>query len=539
MNTDFEARIASDLRDASRRITLPGGDPGRAMARGRRRLRRQQAGAAAAAFAAGAALVSGLLVARTHGSPHTTVRLDPTLAGPAHGPAGGAPLSWRVAPATSGLYAVTALSDGSGSLYAVSTSPGVSGGNVPSVLYRSADGKTWTPVHVANQPAAGIADVSATGNSLYTVATGPATASVAGGEAVTVGDSTDGGSNFSRVDLPLDLTSSTGALTVRYVGPHVAAGPHGVVVAVAASVNLDLSQVDPAAGPAPAWTTSAAGVEVLGAERAGACGAGESTTPPGPLDAPPTTTASAAAGPVRSASCYDSTGKVVRSIPVQGAYPVTATIPWSHLGVSAQAARAIQAQPLVFYSSDGKNFQQVQLPPVTDSGMDLVAGPQGFALLTDGGVTLSADGRAWSTPVALPGGFTSSASAGFVAGRLLVFGTAAHGPEVISPDANGWDSTPLATTPDSVAFGPLGVAVAGVMTQPADGSGPPAWAVSFSTDGTTWTTQPLGALVGGPVGQAVAAVSASNVVVTVTRPPLNAAGGSPASQVAVIGTPAG
>jgi hypothetical protein len=95
----------------------------------------------------------------------------------------------------------------------------------------------------------------------------------------------------------------------------------------------------------------------------------------------------------------------------------------------------------------------------------------------------------------------------------------------------------LAVNPMSVSFGPLGVAAVGFASS--DGSSS-VWKVAFSADGSHWSADSLNTLSGGAVGQAVVAVGPSTVAVTVTRPPTSAKvpPATPASQVAVIGTPA-
>ncbi len=91
----------------------------------------------------------------------------------------------------------------------------------------------------------------------------------------------------------------------------------------------------------------------------------------------------------------------------------------------------------------------------------------------------------------------------------------------------------------SVSFGPLGVAAVGFASPV--GASKSQWSVTFSPDGTRWSTESLNTLSAGTVAQAVAAVGPSTVVVTVTRPSANptVVPATPSAQVAVIGTPAG
>jgi hypothetical protein len=537
MMTKFEQDISRELQAAASRIGVPPGEPGTVMRAGRVRQRRHHAAVAGAAFVTGAALVTGVLAAKTHDPARTKVEFgsDPTGSSL---PAAPEKLTWRTAPATNGFDFVTAMSAGSGALYAVSTAPGiVTSGNARPFLYRSGDGANWTPLPGAGA-AASVADVAASGNSLYTVGTGTATAAVGG--AVTVSASGDAGSSFSHVELPLDLSVKNPAVTVQSVQPKIAAGPGGVVVAVAASFLLNPAEVDPSAGSATAWTTSPAGVELLGPENQSACGPGQALQPQkfgpaagafSPVTTPPSATASPA---VRSVTCFGSDDRPVRTIPAADAYPVAATLSWAQLGMSAQAAAAMQGQPFVFFSADGSHFREVASPALLDYGMALAAGPSGFALVTEAGVSESPDGQSWSAPLPYPDSVETTYGAGFVNGNLVVIAGGQSSQAALDLVDGTWQTTPLPATPFSVAFGPLGVAAVG--TSGGQAGSNPAWQAMFSPDGRNWTSQPLEALTGVAVSQAVVAVTSAAVVVTVTRQPADAT--KPAAQLALIGTPA-
>ena len=451
--SDFDKHISQQLRAGAEQIRLPAGNAASVMARGRKRQRRFQTAVAGVAFVAGAGMVTGLLATRSSSTPHTTVQMQPSATVQ---PAAqlSARLAWRVAPATSGLNTATNLSDGTGPIYAVSTAPGFSAvGDVPSVLYRSTDGASWTEVSGASNQSVSIADVSSDGaNALYTVGTGPLNASVDGPATVVVSSSANRGATFNGVDLPIDLRAPAGSLKVEALAPEVAAGPQGVVVAVAPAVSFDLSKTPAAASltSASAWVATPQGIEVLGTERPGACGAGQSIKPPTstfaqlkakaakgaaaaaaaagdaivrkiPTTPPPT--APASTNQIYGASCYASSGSgnLVRNIAIPAAYPVLGTYSWGQLAVSTQTAEALQGQPLVFFSTDGKHFAQVTVPSsLQGTGMYLTSGAGSFALATDSGAIESTDGRNWSAPVPLPASAEGNFGAGFVAGRLVL-----------------------------------------------------------------------------------------------------------------------
>jgi hypothetical protein len=222
---------------------------------------------------------------------------------------------------------------------------------------------------------------------------------------------------------------------------------------------------------------------------------------------------------------------------------VTARYTWSRLGISPQAAQALQAQLLVFQSRDGSHFTQVSIPAsVQGYGMQLAYGSDGYAIVTDNAAILSADGRTWSAPIALPPASNGVFGAGYVDGHLTVVGST-DGPgnstAAFVLDGASWTTTLLPVNVMSVSFGPLGVAAVGFESP--DGAAQSQWSVTFSRDGTRWSTESLNTLSAGSVAQAVAAVGPSTVVVTVTRPSANptAVPATPSAQVAVIGTPAG
>jgi hypothetical protein len=391
---------------------------------------------------------------------------------------------------------------------------------------------------------------------------------------VKVASSPEGKGEWTQVQLPLDFAAPAGALTLDDDIVKIAAGPSGVVAAVNPGATLNLSRVLPAGVSAGNWTTTASGVELLGAERADVCGPGETTTPQaggvtvGP-EAGNTAISAAAAvkqraiaaaqhntavqSPVVPVSCYDAAGNVVRTLSAEDAFPVLAQYSWAQLHLGAEAVDALRSEPIVFFSADGKAFQQVSLPAGAGAVQSLTADANGFVLSTNdyyGGTQMvlsSADGQHW-TGYALPAADTDVIGAATVGGQLLAVARTNTDIQVLQLQGSTWVtmSVPGLVAPtgteqnaDGVAFGPLGVAVV-VQDSNAASSDEQ---VFYSPNGVTWSSEDLTVASGGQVGEvANVSVNADQVVVTVQRPATAQAGievGTKAPEVAVVGSPAG
>lgn len=523
----FDDYLADSLRRRAAAVEIPPGDAPSVMAQGRSLRRRRQTGVAVTAFVAGAGLVAGVLAVKGPEHPSTSVGF---ATAPKPGPAS-TQLDWHVAPATSGLSMSFGSSVAGGEFYAVSTSPGVQndGANVPNALFRSSDGASWTLVRTGSAVSA----VAGEGNQLYAVGTGPAAAATSG-LGVTLSVSSDGGTSFSGAALPLSLTSTSGGLQVNGLVPQVAAGPSGVVVAVRAILQFDPLAGSPVPPGASGWTATPSGVEVLGALKPDACPAGYSLETSG---GSPTTAAPVVAGipgrygQIQDLPCHNATGQVT-DVPASAAYRITGAYPWAHFGVSPQASAALQDRTLVFFSPDGRTFQQVAAPAL-EGITYLASGPGGYALAGDSGAVQSADGRTWGGVIPLPGGSEGIVGAGFAGGHLVAVCAGPSTSMAYTLTGGIWSGAQLPDFVGSASFGPLGVAAVGV-TKGRTGS----WDVLYSPDGTHWSRTDLGSIAGGSVAEANVLVGSSSVVATVTRPPTGAPG-QPAAEVAVVGTPAG
>ncbi len=545
---DLDRYLYDQMRSASWSVDLPAGDAGAVMARGRARRRRRR-GATALVAVAVAGSVTGAVLARSQPHQATNVTIgQPAVTRPASDR-----LTLQVVPLHSGLSYVTSLSGPSGGIeYAVSTAPGTNAnsGTLPGVLYRSSDGRTWSMVNTPSGLSLG--DVTVNGDRIYAVGTGPATAAVGSSAIASVQSSTTSSTTWRQTVLPIDLGNPPGLSVVDEV-VRVAAAPAGVVAVVGLNATVDLQQLLPAGVTAGPWAATAQGVELLGPERVAPCGAGQSTSPSvsgrgkGIATTVAPTTASSAVGRVSSVSCFGSGSKspVYRTLSPEQAYPVIRTFTWSQLHLTPDLATSLQGRPLAFYSSDGADFEPVVLPAgIRSSQMAIAAGQTGYVLVgtaagTSNGLAAvqSADGRQWAMAPPLPGGPDSLVGVGAAGGHItLVAGTSQSASEALAFDGTGWTVAPIPGSASLVGFGPLGVAA---LTATGHSTGGTTWQLLFSRDGTTWSAASLTPLVGDAVNPANVSVGASQVVVTLTQVPSQPPSpNTPATQVAVVGTPA-
>ncbi|HWE55751.1 MAG TPA: hypothetical protein VG435_09570 [Acidimicrobiales bacterium] len=527
---DLDRHLYDLIRDRAGRIDIPGGDLDSVSAQGRSRRRRARVTASVVA-AAVAGSATGIVVTSIGGSHHPTRVVDPATSGSAT-PA--AQLNWHQQSATDGLlmeYQLTAPTGGA--QYAVSTAPGATPTSGPpaQALYRSTNGADWQAVPAPSNLS--VADLAASGNSIYDVGTGPATS---GSPAAGVAVSTDGGASWTDAPLPVSMTAPDGALTVDDQVLRVAAGPGGVVVGVGAAADLDLSRVVAGATSQTAWAPTVQGIDILGAARGDVCPAGSSSSGPATpyttgsgltaaqqaqarrkLAASPTTVAGAHApgGEVSSVSCVGSDGTVVSSVPPAQAYQVTSSYTWAQLGISDDAALALQGDAIFFHSSDGHTFTRVDSQPGLQSdGLTLIADGRGFAAASSTNpdqsvVYQSADGLSWTPTSLLPSAVSWVQNLGVVGGNLTAVGSVGTGSQVFQLVGGQWVKTAQSDSSASASFGPLGLALAS-----SDSSGNVT--VQFSPDGSQWQShsfdQPAGAVEAG----IMVAVGADRVAVTVT-----------------------
>jgi hypothetical protein len=565
--TQLDRLLEDQLGRHAERLSLPPGDLPAVMARSRRR-RQHRAMAAGTAMAVAAATVTSLALNRGGGSSRqVSVGVAATNPPVRQGDAG---IRWQRSDAHAALgYAYSVSS--AGSLYAISTAPGVAPPSGPaSALYSSSDGVNWT---LETGPSGiSLADLAAVGNRLYVVGTGSATAVIATPK---VGYTDDKSGTWHQTALPIDTGAiTTKASTVDGEVIKIAAGPKGVVAVAVISAVLDVPRLLSAGVTAPhGWALSATGVDLLGAGPA--CPVGTALIKPGSLAAAQKARAAVAATPIESTTpsqvsptaCFPSNGGSYTMVKPQTARGVIGSYTWAQLGVTGDLLRAVQGEPFVFFSTDGTTFKRVALP-VTISSTALVhvaADASGYALLAEDSSGLatvfhSPDGSVWQQDPALPGGFSDVTAVGRLGGRTVVVGNTTSGdptavaaqgsgaggstvaPVFATLDGGSWAvsslrgvlSSPAAnpkTMAEAAAIGPLGVAVV------VSGASTPD--VLFSQDGTTWSDQPLGPFVTSGVDTSAASVVVTANRAVVTLQLANPQQTGPAPEVVVVGTPTG
>jgi hypothetical protein len=199
----FEEILRRRLEHEARAVPLPFRDAGRAAHRARTRRRHRLA----AAGAVTAAAVVAAAVPLVHGSSGDDSAVIPAATGlPATGPL---QLAWSShGDGLSELASTFQAADGS--VYALSTGPGVRYGDwpdgMPKALYHLADDGTWQPTELDGDRPRAI-DVAGNGSDIYAVSTGPATS---GDEFVSrLSASADGGDTWTTEDLPAAEPPST------------------------------------------------------------------------------------------------------------------------------------------------------------------------------------------------------------------------------------------------------------------------------------------------------------------------------------------
>lgn len=520
---DFDDRISRHMESRARTIDVFGGDLDAVVHRARQRRQRRRAVSTAALMVvvgAGAALV-----VNQREQNETPVQVEP---GPETGSAESS-LQWTKVETASGLGWSDSLAVGAdGTLYALSTSPGVQKPDEPyqpspQLMYSSTNGVEWA---AGDAPAdLWASSLDSVGGRLYAVGTGPASAAAGEPFNVQVAASDDGGSTWSNSSLPFDIAGLKDRLgnEVSIGGAEVAVSPSGAVLAtVTVSAWVEPSTLLPA-DVEQRWglVTTAAGVDVYGppadldAEAAKVCpadwtlqldappGMSESTNTGG--EVPPATTAAGAGfdtvtppiaanpGDLWCVSPDRSEANPVWAGAAAGA--VAQSFTWDELGVEPELQSLIGGQVRAFLATDGVTFEEVSIEMPGDGNLgvvDAVSTPYGFAVVSGrdeyakgpngphppGTVTVltSPDGRTWSPhPAGELTGWVRSA--GLMGDSLAVVLDGDSGTQLaVSPASGPWSvSSPLDALeqrdPDAyvnnVVAGPLGAAaLIGISTDP-------------------------------------------------------------------------
>jgi hypothetical protein len=530
------------------------------------RRRRTRRGAVAAFVALTVGASAALVTQRGTGEPAADVATEPVVVQVAP-----SALDWSVVEARSGMsqFHVGTASTDDGAVYTLSTAPGAVDQDAllaPRTLYRSADGRDWSPVALPGDfwPAS----LASAGGQLYAVGTSPE----GGGVTYQVARSDDGGGTWSTDEIPTPYRD----LKDRYAGEVSVAPPviavHDGTVVVGTSVAGWPNYDDRVPGGLPqdglvrAVTDEGIVVghvcDVITAMD-GSWSAPTTTAPAPATTAPPG--ADSADPAVEAARELATTELEASGIAPQGTEPcepdpdAERTYSWAELGVDDELRDlTLHGRASVYVSRDGGDFTRVDVGDASTMGGQVIATEDGFvgfasraprpetppATMDDlpGYVTevlRSPDGLTWESAGELQGGVSS---AGIVDGRPGVALSGNDGSLTIRLEqADGsWlpvDPAEATSIEDAfvgpVSFGPLGWAatigaVEGGQTQ-----------VVHSVDGTTISAVPLDGLVPPDVfGPVDTSVTADAVVVRVSEPD----DGDPATiprQRVVVGTPAG
>lgn len=354
----FEDSIRDHLQREADAVRLPRREPDRAVADARSRRRRRLAAAGAGAVVAVVAVAAGVAAVpggAGDGGDRADVAVGVDLADvvPATGPLA---FDWQAA--GDGLYGVrTSFQAADGTVYALSSGPGFvrsDADRASAALYRLGDDGVWQPVDLESGGRPFALDVTANGEALYAVSTGPGAG--ADDKVTQLSVSTDGGDTWASDDLapvapPSDLAwEQFESFSVETVGDTT-------IALVTTTFHLDFEVSFPdLAGDYFAMEPDEDGILIMPVEGT-----------PGPEGEPP---------------------------------PGSRTLTWAELGVSGP-------DDLVAHQvmrNTGSGWEPVDATGLPGRGARLgTAGGKFVAEGTaeDGSVSVSADGVAW-TPVPLP-----------------------------------------------------------------------------------------------------------------------------------------
>lgn len=559
-----------DFDAVAERVRIPAGDVGHVMSTARRRTRRHRR--VLSATMAVAVVSSVVAVNRLSSTPDEELPVA-AAEGVRRGSLG---LTWRSVDPKSGLGMASGLAT-TGPLYALSTAPGqrefTPDIRMNGVVWRSDDGVEWTSASTLGNDLY-LSDLSIAEKRVYAVGTSPGEALAAGqrprltSSNLVIGWSDDEGGTWRKAALPVDLKDTRATRWGGVTSTAVAAGPRGVLAVAAFGADLDVPALLPAGVTAPnGWSTTATGVDIVGAPKKGACpdGMNAADVKPPPGDQ---------AGEVPPVWC---TAGDKRGVPIapQAAFEIVGSYTWEQLGVQGDVLRAVRRQPMAWFAEPGSTqFRRVELPDVGGiaGGLEVAAHANGFDIL---GVTgdrfgaesklallQSADGRTWRTSTPPTQGRWVSAL-GTVGGRTAFVGGSDNGSVFTVADGEGgWTTVSMDTLVDpsvldedmsvhagNVSFGEFGVAVAAVLVPQEDSRRKESeitikHRVLVSRDGATWDDIPLDDIAGDVKASVTrVVVLADRVVVTVSVPdgaaPRNRTQDqTPRRQVVYVGTPA-
>jgi hypothetical protein len=512
---DLSRAVRHRLHDHADTLTLEPSGPEAVMTRVRhRRLRRQ---GIAGAFAV-LALVGAAVLMATNRSLPVTAGDDPATTAPA-GPLPDATpvrLAWSQKPDGLMGSARGSAETGAGTMYQLSTAPGVSykdhpDGVVPATVYRLADDGTWVPT-ATPEATPRFSTIAAGDNLLYGVSTAPG----ANGTSVPLlSTSSDGGATWRSTPVAMPAPPSR---TLPWKLVYQADVAH-VPGATAASVNFTFEL------PYDWYKAhTEPGATVMNAE-VGPEGLVVRGLPPGSLP-----------GSVQGPS-----GTTPGTVGREAMQQVLATVTWSELGVTGPDA--IGTHTRVFLA-DGEQWTEVDGGPRLDlTNASLTAIGDDLVLTSLNGmmgpgasrIVASSDGRRWRE-IENPG-VTALTGVGPVwvgfaplAGENQLHVSEDRGATWRTLALNDIDPRLVGTRVQGIDGGPLGLFLTAFGEAPTDGF------LVTTRDLHSWTLIPSAEVLGQP-GLALSqiAVGRDRVVVTGYRP--STVQPAPLETVTAVGTP--
>ena len=356
------------------------------------------------------------------------------------------PLDWTLVDPVAGLgYTRGAVITADGAVYSLSTAPGPAAFNDPAAfanrtLYRSTDGTEWDTLDLPDDLFA--SSLAAEGSRLYAVGTGPT-----GGEGVPlrIATSDDGGATWSATtELPGEISGLKERFGSEVIisPPVVAAHAGSTLVAVTVTAYPDVAARAPGGINTDfGWASGPDGVQIFG-----------------------------------EPACAAARGGCVGEIEP----PVIANLTWEQLDLPDELHDLLTPRRYLYLATPDGAFEPVPGPGGEAVGTQVVGGPDGFTLLSAGGLVDpsgrsgemaptrrfdSPDGRSWTENAPIPG--VTVDRVGAAGDQMILTGWKQDGRNVIGilqPD--GFDvidplgfttvDAPELTAVSAVGFGPLG-----------------------------------------------------------------------------------
>ncbi len=442
----LEARLRSHFEGVADGMSPEGAGVDAAMTVGTRMGRRRRALSSVAAVALVVVGIGAAFFVRSAlaGDPADIVALEPTGGSSAVGGAvpvqgvAAADLDWYAVDGTLG-YTTSLFSASDGTLYALSTAPGVTWANagptLPKAIYHSEDGETWEVALLDGNE--WVTKIAERGGTLYALGTAPGVAGFDAPPEYLIGTSTDAGASWETSALPTEAAPppDMGPVNFVEVSSHLAAGPKGVLALATTRFHIDLFSLLP-----PELQRGNLDVQ---------------STPDGirAIDYSIYEQLDMQCYAEMDEAGLEYTGDNLDEMPESCRQLFTDDVPdsvvfsatWEELGFDGASLRFSE----LFVATDGTNFEPVPSPFGEDEQVNRVfAHDLGFVATSWGmpqlTVRISPDGRTWETAENLPA-LSDVLAAGTYGGSLALVGTSFEGLPVVvwSDGSGGWEQSDL------------------------------------------------------------------------------------------------